>query len=278
MVSGAYVANKGTHLYDTQPLNQLDPRYFSLGSTVLKANINSAIAQAAGFKEPFAGFSQLYGAGATVAQALRPFPQYQGVSTIASPYANSTYHSAQFKVDKRFSNGLSGTFAYTRSKFLSDGVGFTTSNGAAYRQNAYQREKFLYPTDQPNLFSFSFNYALPYGRGAQPGVMRKIAGGWSFSGFGTYGSGYPLPMTTVNINSFAFTSGLRPNLTGAPLRAPTGSGGFDPNRDYYLNPAAFSAPRELTFGNAPAYLSVRQPTIISESFGIFKETRFLSAS
>jgi hypothetical protein len=274
MVSGAYVANKGTHLYDTQPLNQLDPRYFSLGSTVLKANINSAIAQAAGFKEPFAGFSQLYGAGATVAQALRPFPQYQGVSTIASPYANSTYHSAQFKVDKRFSNGLSGTFAYTRSKFLSDGVGFTTSNGAAYRQNAYQREKFLYPTDQPNLFSFSFNYALPYGRGAQPGVMRKIAGGWSFSGFGTYGSGYPLPMTTVNINSFAFTSGLRPNLTGAPLRAPTGSGGFDPNRDYYLNPAAFSAPRELTFGNAPAYLSVRQPTIISESFGIFKETRF----
>ncbi|MEO8126411.1 MAG: TonB-dependent receptor [Bryobacteraceae bacterium] len=274
MVSGAYVGNKGTHLYDTQPLNQLATSYFGLGSTLLKANINSSLAQAAGFREPFPGFSQLYGAGATVAQALRPFPQFQGVSTVASPYANSTYHSAQFKVDKRFSNGLSGTFAYTRSKFISDGVGFTTSNGSAYRQNAYQREKFLYPTDQPNLFSFSFNYAMPFGRGPQPGVVKKLTGGWSVSGFGTYGSGYPLPMTTVNVNSFAFTSGLRPNLTGAPIRATTGSGGFDPNRDYYLNPAAFSAPGPLTFGNAPAYLSVRQPTLINESFGVFKETRF----
>lgn len=274
MVSGAYVANKGTHIYDTQQLNQLDPNLFSLGSTLLKANINSPIAQAAGIKEPFPGFSKLYGAGATVAQALRPFPQYQGVSVVAAPYANSTYNSAQFKVDKRFSNGLSGTFAYTRSKFLSDGVGFTSSNGAAYRQNAYKREKFLYPTDQPNLFSFSFNYALPYGRTSQLGVARKVFGGWSVSGFGTYGSGYPLPMTTVNTNSFAFTGGLRPNLTGQPIRAASGTGGFDPNRDFYLNPAAFANPTPLTFGNAPAYLAVRQPFLMNESFGLFKETRF----
>ena len=273
MISGAYVANKGTHIYDTQPLNQLDTRYFGLGSAVLKANINSPLAQASGIQEPFAGFSKLYGAGATVAQALRPFPQYQGVSTVSAPYANSTYNSAQFKVDKRFSHGISGTFAYTFAKFLSDGVGFTSSNGAAYRQNAYQREKFLYPTDQPNLLAFSFNYALPYGRGFQPGILRKVAGGWSVSGFGTYGSGYPLPMTMVNVNSFAFTSGLRPNLTGAPIRATAGSGRFDPNRDYYLNPAAFSNPSPLAFGNAPGYLSVRQPFIINESFGMFKETR-----
>lgn len=274
IVSGAYVGNKGTHLYDTQALNQVNPAYYSLGAATLKANINSPLAQAAGIREPFPGFAQLYGAGATVAQALRPFPQYQGVSVVAAPYANSTYHSAQFKVDKHFSRGLSGTFAYTRSKFLSDGVGFTTSNGAAYRQNAYQREKFLYPTDQPNLFSFSFNYAFAYGRGSQVGLMRKAFGGWSLSGFGTYGSGFPLPMTTVNTNSFLFTGGLRPSLTGAPLRATSGSGGFDPNRDYYLNPAAFTAPTPLSFGNAPAYLGVRQPFIINESFGVFKETRF----
>ena len=84
-------------------------------------------------------------------------------------------------MDKRFSQGLSGTFAYTRSKMLSDGVGFTTTNysGNGYRQNYFQREKFLYPTDQPNLFAFSASYALPYGRWSQAGVMRKIAGGWS---------------------------------------------------------------------------------------------------
>ncbi|MDQ6663644.1 MAG: hypothetical protein M3Z23_04565, partial [Acidobacteriota bacterium] len=84
----------------------------------------------------------------------------------------------------------------------------------------------------------------------------------------------PLPMTTVNINSFLFTSGLRPNLTGLPIRAAQGPGGFDPNRDYYLNPTAFTTPAPLTFGSAPAYLAVRQPFLIGESFGVFKETRF----
>ena len=73
-----------------------------------------------------------------------------------------------------------------------------------------------------------------------------------------------------------FTGGLRPNLTGQPIRATTGPGGFDPNRDYYLNPAAFAQPAALTFGNAPAYLPVRQPMLINESFGVFKRPASLS--
>jgi hypothetical protein len=272
MVSAAFVGNKGTHIYDgSMQVNQLNPAYFSLGSALLQSNINSPLAQAAGIQAPFPGFSDLFGARATVAQALRPFPQYQNVSIVGAPYDSSTYSSFQLKADQRLTAGLSATFAYTRSKFLSDGVEFTT--GSPLRQNYYQREKFLYPTDQPNIISLSFNYALPYGRGSQTGVMRKLLGGWSVSGFGTYGSGYPIQVTSVNVNSFAFTGGLRPNLTGQPLRATTGGGGFDPNRDYYLNPAAFSQPAALTFGNAPVYLPVRAPMMINESFGVFKNTR-----
>jgi hypothetical protein len=40
-----------------------------------------------------------------------------------------------------------------------------------------------------------------------------------------------------------------------------------------LNPAAFGQPAPLTFGSAPAYLGVRQPFLINESFGVFKNTR-----
>ena len=276
MVSGAYVGNKGTHIYDPNAnVNQVNPAYYSLGTAVLQSNITSPLAQAAGIGAPFAGFSQLFGGQATVAQALRPFPQYQNVTVVAAPYDNSTYNSLQIKVDKRFSHGLTGTFAYTHSKMLSDGVEFTTSNytGTGYRQNYNQREKFLYPTDQPNLFAISASYSLPYGRANQAGVLRKVLGGWSFGAVGTYGSGLPLPIWTVNTNSIIFSGGLRPNLTGQPIKATSGSGGFDPNRDYYLNPAAFSQPRPLTFGNAPAYLNVRQPFIMNESFGVFKNTR-----
>jgi hypothetical protein len=276
LVSGAFVGNKGTHIYDPNAqVNQVNPAYFSLGTAVLQSNINSPLAQGAGISPPFAGFSQLFGGQATVAQALRPFPQYQNVNIVAAPYNNSTYNSLQIKVDKRFSHGLSGTFAYTHSKMLSDGVEFTSSNytGTGYRQNYDHREKFLYPTDQPNLTAFSVNYALPYGRNTQPGVMGKVLGGWSVAAFGTYGSGFPLPIWTVNTNSIVFAGGLRPNLTGQPIRAASGPGGFDPNRDHYLNPAAFAQPAPLTFGSAPAYLGVRQPFLINESFGVFKNTR-----
>ncbi len=274
MASVAYVANKGTHIYDgLAQVNQVNPAYFGLGQALLSANINSPLAQAAGIREPFPGFSQLYGSRATVAQALRPFPQYQNVSIVAAPYDNSNYQSFQAKVDKRFSKGLSGTFAYTFSKFLADGIGFTDGHGGVIRQNYYKREKSLYPTDQPNIITFSFNYQIPYGAASQDGAIRKIFGGWSLNGFGAYSSGFPVAISTPNTMSFIFNGGLRPNLTGAPLRAAEGPGGFDPNRDFYLNKAAFSTPAPLTFGNAPIYLPVRQPLNINEAFGIVKNTR-----
>ncbi|HZT32325.1 MAG TPA: TonB-dependent receptor [Bryobacteraceae bacterium] len=271
LLSAAYVGNKTTHMYDQLQLNQVSPAYYGLGDALLRSNINSPAAQAAGIQQPFPGFAQLYGARATVAQALRAYPQYQGVGVVAAPYANSTYNSLQVKMDKRFSHGLTGTFAYTRSKYLSDGVGFTSGNGGVTQQNYFKREKFLYPTDQPNIIVFSFNYELPVGRGkAVPlrGFLDKAFGGWALAGVASYGSGFPIPIYTTNTLPI-FNGGLRPNLTGQPLMANwTG----DPNAGPYLNKAAFSQPGPLQFGNAPVYLPVRQPWLISESFGAIKDT------
>jgi len=265
LVSAAYVGNKVTHMYDSLSVNQVNPSFYGLGATTLGALINSPAAQAAGIGEPFPGFVALYGSRATVAQALRPFPQYQAITTAAAPYANSTYNSFQLKVDKRLSHGLTGTLAYTRSKMLSDGVGFSTSNNAVIRQDLLKREKFLYPTDQPTILTVSFNYAIPF--------RHRLAGGWSVAAVGAYSTGYAIPVYYgTNVNSFVFNGGQRPNLTGAPLLEENAS--FDPNAQFFLNRAAFAAPPSLTFGNAPAYLPARQPNFKSESFGVFKDTRF----
>jgi hypothetical protein len=276
MMSFAYVANKGTHLYDGQELNQVHPSLFRLGEALLRARIDSPVAQAAGFREPFPGFVQLYGSRATVAQALRAFPQYQSVGVVGAPYANSTYHSFQYKLDRRFSKGLAGTVAYTWSKMLSDGRGFTDAHGGVIRQNNFQREKSLYATDQPHILTFSFHYQMPWGQGrrfALRGALDKLLGGWVLSGVGAYSSGFPLAISTTNLHSYAFTGGLRPNLTGQQIRAAQGSGEFDPRRDAYLDRAAFAVPGALQFGNAPVYLHERQPYFIQESFGAFKDTR-----
>ena len=274
MISAAYVANKSTHLIDQNTnFNQLNPAYFSLGTALLTANINSPAAQAAGYKPPFPGFSQLFGAQATVAQSLLRFPQYQNVTEVGGFDGNSSYHSFQLKMDKRFSKGPAATFAYTRSKYLADDLGFTSPTGSVSIQNYDAREKFVYPTDQPNLVSFSFNYAIPYGSGSQSGIGRKILGGWSVSAIASYGSGFPIQVySSSNDLSFGYTGGLLPNLTGAPLLA-SRTGNFNPNSDRYLNTAAFAQPGALQFGNAPLYLPVRTPFAKSESFGLFKNTR-----
>jgi hypothetical protein len=87
-----------------------------------------------------------------------------------------------------------------------------------------------------------------------------------------YSTGYPIPVFYgTNPNSFVFNGGLRPNLTGAPLLASNSS--FDPNVNPFLNKDAFAAPAPLTFGNAPVYLPIRQPNFMTESFGVFKDTR-----
>ncbi|MBL8217010.1 MAG: TonB-dependent receptor [Bryobacterales bacterium] len=267
LFSGAYVANVGHKLYDSMNLGELPQQYWNLGANLLRSSITSPLAVSAGIREPYAGFASTWGSRATVAQALRPFPQYNGVGVVASPYGNSSYHSFQFKMDKRFSRGFTATTAYTWGKHLSDGVGFTDAHGGVIRQSWNQREKALYASDQRHILTFSFNYRIPF--------EHRWLGGWSASGVGAFASGFPLAISTVNTNSFAFTRGMRPNLTGQEIRAAEGPGGFDPNRDAYLNRGAFADPSVLSFGNAPPYLNVRQPMTVNESFGLFKDTKIV---
>jgi hypothetical protein len=274
-VSAAYVANKSTHVRDSNfDINQVPTSYLSLGN-LLRQNINSPAAQAAGFREPFPGFAALLGARATVAQALRPFPQYTGVGVVGSAFGNSSYHSFQLKVDKRFSKGLSGTLAYTASKMLADARMYTTAaNG--FRQDFNKREKAIYPTDQPQILTFSYYYELPVGRGKtywtnlNP-VANKILGGWIVSGVHSYYSGTPLSVSTAN-DLPIFNGALRPDFTGQPLRGAISGSKFDPAKDRWLNPAAFRQPAPFSFGDTPPYLNVRQPTFLVENLAIIKDT------
>jgi hypothetical protein len=275
-VRAAYVGTKGTHIFAQEyNHNQVNPSYLSLGRTLLTAHINSPEARAAGFREPFAGFAELWGARATVAQALRPFPQYNNVVEGVAPYGNSIYHSFQLFAQKRMTHGYSFTFAYTNGKQISDTRGL--SSGVGY-QNAYDRkaERSVDGTNPQQIVSISQIYELPFGRGKRwlsRGAGEKIAGGWQISGIYTYQSGIPLSIDTTNTLGI-FNSVLRADVvSGVPLRAPIGSGGFDPNRDGWINPDAFQNPQG-TFGNSGRYLpGLRGPAFLSEALAIVKDTR-----
>ena len=189
MVSGAYVGNKGTHLYDSLQVNQVNPVYYGLGDSVLRANISSDAARSAGVREPFAGFAAALRkprdcrTGPASLPAI-PGRQLRGLSLCQLDVSLVPVQARPaFRTRIRLHHRLH-VFQVPLGR-----VGFTDAHGGVIRQNYFQREKALYATDQPHILSFSFNYALPFGRGS--GVWNKIIGGWSTGGFASYARDSP---------------------------------------------------------------------------------------
>ncbi|MBM3754618.1 MAG: hypothetical protein FJW38_11640 [Acidobacteria bacterium] len=274
-MSFSYVANAGRHLYDTQQHNQLSADAQNLPLSLLTSNINSDAARAAGIREPFVGFSQLFGAAARVNQALRAFPQYLGVGQYGSTVGNSSYHSFQFKLDKRYARGLTGTVAYTWSKFLTDAAMFDGNPG---QQNALKREKSYHPSDYPQVLTFSLVYDLPVGKGLKwdfhNGLANGLLGGWQLGTVNTYSTGGRLYVRTSNTLPF-FNLDLRPDLVSGDIRSNISMGDYDPNNSAkwtYINRSAFANPAPGRYGSAPRALEVRGPGRLDESFAFFKNT------
>lgn len=264
LAEAAYIGNLSHHIATNtlNQINQLDfAKYGSLGQLLI-APFNSAQAIAAGITSPYPGFQ------GTVAQALRPFPQYLGINDANSMIGNSTYHALQLKLQKRFSSGLSFLIGYTLSKNLTD-VDSTAGYFTTGVQDAYNRraEKALSSIDSPNQVVASYTYELPFGPGrklvnSNNAVARYVVGGWALSGINTYKNGTPLSVITSTVlpttNDSLAESGtsVRPNVvTGVSPLTGIGCSSFNPQTNLYLNKAAFTAPAPFTFGNAPRELS-----------------------
>lgn len=264
--------------------NQVDPRYLSLGA-LLRNNILSAEVAAAGFRPPYAGFND------TLAQALRPFPQYQTITSIDSPTGKAAYHGFLLKIEQRFSNDLTLLAAYTFSKSISDVE--STQNANQLLQNAFDRrsERSVTAVDLPHNLVTSFSYVFPAGKGRRyfnRGPAAALLGGWALSGVLTYRSGFPLRLTIPNSLPL-FNGVLRPNLVaGEELRSGGGRGSFEPTNqvtgqpgDVYINRAAFATPAPFTFGNLAQFLPwlrdfglVNEDLSLSKSFTLRERARF----
>jgi Bacterial regulatory proteins, lacI family len=171
-IRASYVGSKGTRLYaaDATGWNQVNPSYLALGS-VLTAQVGSP--QAAGFGAPFPGFNTLWGGQATVAQALRRFPQFGSVGELSPDYGDSSYQSLQLFAQKRLSHGLVLNVAYTFSKSIDDTNGLSSGAG---EQNYYNRRngRSVSAWDLPQVLTISYVYALPFGP-KQPFLVRHLA-------------------------------------------------------------------------------------------------------
>lgn len=264
----AYVANHGSHL-STGILNpnQVDPRWLSLGNA-LTAPLDSAAGQASGVPLPYAGFT------GTVAQALRPFPQYQTISRQNGNAGSSNYNSLQVSLKRRFSSGLSLLMSYTWSKWLTDSEsGHSWYDRSGMDQYNHRLEKSLATSDVPHNITLAYVYELPVGKGKPvplSGVANTVLGGWQISGTQRYQSGYPLGVSVTN--TLPIFSGQRPVcIAGA---APRGTWTGDPATGLYVNRAAFAVPAPFTFGTCgPTVPGLRGRPFYNEDFALSKHFR-----
>ena len=100
---------------------------------------------------PFSGFPLT----ATVAQSLRPFPQFNaGLGAIEEPVGETWYNSLQATANKRFSHGIQATFGFAYSKSE------TSFCGTPNPEN-YALAKCIGEYDQPLMSRFTIQYRLP---------------------------------------------------------------------------------------------------------------------
>ncbi len=268
-----WVGSKATRLSTgVFNINQVDPQYLRLGDLLTKP-IDDPLVAAAGFGRPYPGFQ------GSLAQSLRPFPQYNNIDTNRSEnVGNSTYHSLQAKIEKQFSGGLFLLSSYTWSKTITDSSsalsGFFSTNA---RDNYNRRlEKALSVFDVPHRAVMAFNYELPIGPGKPVGNVKgavgAIIGGWQVNGVLNYQSGTPIGVG-VNNTLPLFNSRNLPNVVAGGSPIVVDKSNFDPAKDVLLNSAAFSEPAAFTYGNAPSVLSnARNFKLFNEDFGIMKRT------
>jgi carboxypeptidase family protein len=269
-----YIANlmHGLPTANLVQWNQLDPKYFSLGNLLL-ANISSPQAQAAGIPIPYPGFN------GSVAQALRPYPQFQDLPQHLAPAGDATYHSLQVNLQKRLGRGLSFLIAYTLSKSLgTDNFGNAGQATVVLQHTNLRRTaKQLNVLDRPHTLAISYTYDLPFGPGKRFGqwenpFLKQLVAGWQVSGIHNYMSGAPVLIANAATIPTGITVWAN-RVPDVPIETGNGCGSYDPNdpsRNRYLNINAFAVPAPFSFGNTSQLPSTRTCGYLNESLSIHK--------
>jgi hypothetical protein len=206
-----YVGSKNTHLgLPEANLNQLPAADLALEQALLTKVANPYYGQ-------LPTSSSLNTPTIAQQQLLRAFPRFTTVALFRNNVGDSEYQSAQARLEKRFSHGLTLSFAYTFSKLIDNASSYFSqtiftgpvlnTTGAA---DAFNRrlERDLSSGDIPRVFSAGWIYEVPR--------WWRITG-WEIGGLVRVQSGDMVPVSqATNSNASLGYALQRPNRVGDP--------------------------------------------------------------
>ncbi|MCX6633845.1 MAG: TonB-dependent receptor [Acidobacteria bacterium] len=232
----AYAGSKGTRLFGAR---QLNPATYQVGATTATTNQ----------RRPLASLG------------------YGGI-TLVEPTGNSTFHSLQLTLERRFTKGFSLLANYMWSKSIDDGSenkGNSVSHSNPYN-NGFDKGPSAY--DHTHVFTASGLWAIPVHFDNK--LVNALVGGWNLTGITTLQSGNTFTVGSGVDNSRTGVGGDRADLIGNPYIS--GSRNRNDLIAQYLSKAAF-APNPLgTFGNQGRN-RFRGPGLANVDLGLHKNFR-----
>jgi hypothetical protein len=286
VVEASYVGNRGNGWMTdalTEP-NVLNPAILASnygldwsGSaadrTILAAQIGSAAAGRFRNLLPYAGFPTT----ATVAQAMRPFPQFGNIPTTGGPNGKTWYDSFQMKITKRFSHGVDFTMTYTHAKELQLGAESDTGGGVINDILNRNTNKQLSSSSRPNWFVFASNYTVQKYFGNK--VLNAALADWQIGAVLQYGSGLPIqaPLNVSNNNNLTLLRATyATRVPGQPLFLvkDINCGCYDYGHTKILNEAAWTDAPSGTFSPSAAFYNdyryMRRPSELASIARVFR--------
>jgi hypothetical protein len=281
----AYAGSIGVHLQqNTVQIDQIPDADLALQSALTAPVTNPFAGIATGPLAPSVAPTIIAG------QLLRPYPEYTGVNITGYGCCESSYHSLQVTVTRRFQGGGTLLAAYTNAKLMTNTdtltswlEGTTGGTGGVQDWNNLKGERSLSSQDVPQRLVISYVLDLPFGHGKQflggaTGAVDKVVGGWGVDGVTTFQRGFPLKISyggSTPLSSASLGTGkLRPNVVGGCSKGAPSSGTAAKVAEWF-NTACFTAPADWGFGDEPRVdATLRQDGINNFDFAIFKRTRF----
>jgi outer membrane receptor protein involved in Fe transport len=198
--------------------------------------------------------------------ARRPYPLYNNV-IFAENGANSLYSGLQVQVNKRFSQGLSFSSAWTWAKQLSDVDDTGSAELNTTIENSYDRRR-----DRANSYSVPRHqwmnqilHELPFFKA--PGLAQKVLGGWQTNVLINASTGnFLTPVFAGSDPSGTNTIGGRPDVAATV--------GYSKSLTNWFDRTAFTVPPTGSgrFGNA-ARNSIVGPGYVIFNFGVMKNIK-----
>jgi carboxypeptidase family protein len=202
-------------------------------------------------------------------------PQFSPIE-VTGAWGNSSYQSAQIKIQKRMGHGLNFLSSYTWSKsidYQSAAHGSAQPGEGIQNGLNFAADRAASDYDLRHNFVFSGIYDLPFGEGhrfssGHSGMNRYLLNGWKIDGIVSLHTGFPfnlyVPFDNANTGSGTLGSTERPSLVGQLLPS-----GFNRSLSAWFNTSAVAA-IPYTYGNLGRNV-LRQDGLKNVDFSIAKE-------